>query len=170
MARETDGTTYVIHPTNGISEIIVAELTDDLTTTTGRFHRNLKSDGGYDGHEAPAVFRHADRWFMLTSRESGSGPSPCRVCVADRLAEPWEVMRELCDIIATNDTFASQPACVWPVDPKLGRFMYAYDHWNSQDLGDSRYIWLPLVWQADRPQLRWLDTWSPADVDPWSQV
>lgn len=168
LVRDVDNTSYIAHPAEQFSVIIVAELTPDATAFTGRLHRCLPSPGGYEGHEAPAIFRHRDQWYMLTSRVSGWKPNPCRVCTADRLTGPWEVLGELCDPADTGDTFASQPACVWPLDPARGRFIYVGDRWNTGDLGDSRYVWLPIAWKNERPILQWVDAWTPQNNLVWS--
>jgi hypothetical protein len=35
------------------------------------------------------------------------------------------------------------------------------DRWKQWDLGDSRYVWLPLEFNAEgRPVVRWRDHWS----------
>ncbi len=167
LLRDRDGTAYIIHPTDKFKVMIVAELDETATRLTGNLHRCLEGDGGYHGHEAPTLFDYQNRWYMLTSRVSGWKPNPCRACVADQLAGPWTVLGELCDIDQTETTFDSQPACIWPYDPARGRFIYIGDRWNTADLGDSRYIWLPIVWKDDIPHVRWLDAWHPEDDAAW---
>lgn len=31
------------------------------------------------------------------------------------------------------------------------------------DTSRARYVWLPFVWEGDRPRLRWRDAWNPED-------
>ncbi len=163
VQRDADGSAYLIHPSDRFSVMIVARLNDAATGVSGELSRVLRSSGGYEGHEAPAVFQRDGRWYMITSRVSGWAPNPCRVCVAERLTGPWEVMGELCDPQETSDTFASQPACVLQPDTRNGTCIYVGDRWSRESLGDSRYVWLPLVWEGDRPWLRWQERWSPHD-------
>ena len=36
------------------------------------------------------------------------------------------------------------------------------DRWIKDDLADSRYIWLPIGFDAKgQPEIRWMDQWSP---------
>ena len=34
------------------------------------------------------------------------------------------------------------------------------DRWKPGNLGDSRYLWLPLQWENGYPVIRWMDNWS----------
>jgi hypothetical protein len=35
------------------------------------------------------------------------------------------------------------------------------DRWNKNNLPDSRYVWLPIAFEGEKPVLRWMDRWSP---------
>lgn len=170
IVRETDGNPYLLHPARRFSQIVVTPLDDTATRCAGPPSRVLDSEGGYDGHEAPAPFYCDGQWHMLTSRVSGWKPNPCRVSTADRLSGPWRVLGELCDPDETPDTFASQPACVWPLDVARRRFIYIGDRWRPEDLGRSGYIWLPLSWRAGRPVLHWHDAWRPETPEVWANA
>lgn len=38
--------------------------------------------------------------------------------------------------------------------------VYMGDRWRPQQLGGSRYIWLPMSYSSGSPQLVWADVWS----------
>ena len=47
--------------------------------------------------------------------------------------------------------------------PEKGLFIACFDRWNKTDLQDSRYIWLPLVFDGDKPQVIWKEQWNLAE-------
>ena len=38
---------------------------------------------------------------------------------------------------------------------KSGQWIYFGDRWNSTDLADSRYIWLPLAFNGNKVEIQW---------------
>mmetsp|Transcript_21720 Transcript_21720/g.23287 ORF Transcript_21720/g.23287 Transcript_21720/m.23287 type:complete len:111 (+) Transcript_21720:75-407(+) len=45
-------------------------------------------------------------------------------------------------------------------------FVFLADRWNSKNLSDSRYVWLPLQFHDDTtgdPFIQWPEEWSPKD-------
>ncbi len=56
-------------------------------------------------------------------------------------------------------TFDSQSTCVF--EAPSGELIYMGDRWNSDNLSDSRYIWLPVEFSEDgRMELRWVNEWK----------
>jgi hypothetical protein len=48
-----------------------------------------------------------------------------------------------------------------PVAGQPGRFIAMFDRWKQWNLADSRYVWLPLEFDADGiPTTHWQDRWS----------
>jgi hypothetical protein len=35
---------------------------------------------------------------------------------------------------------------------------------HGEDTSISRYVWLPMEWDGDKPILRWRDSWSPEEL------
>lgn len=99
--------------------------------------------------EAPAIFQAHGAYFLLTSGCTGWAPNAAEVFVADHpLSQNWTSLGAPMSgstPAAREKTFFSQPAFVVPAPggPE-GAFVYMGDAWNKEDLGNSRYVWLPL--------------------------
>lgn len=73
---------------------------------------------------------------------------------------------------AREKTFYSQPAFVVPAPggPE-GAFVYMGDAWNKEDLGNSRYVWLPLwVFPPEKGTVIDSATGKPATTVPISDA
>lgn len=46
-------------------------------------------------------------------------------------------------------TFGAQGTYILPGDPEQGRYMFMADRWTRGKIGESRYVWLPLVVRND---------------------
>ncbi len=66
-------------------------------------------------------------------------------------------------LTAKDVASAIRPGEVWPDSAgKPGRFIFMADRWNKDDLAASRYIWLPIGFNADgHPEVQWLSQWRP---------
>lgn len=99
--------------------------------------------------EAPAIFQAHGAYFLLTSGCTGWDPNSAEVFVADHpLSANWTSLGAPMSgstPAAREKTFYSQPSFVVPAPggPE-GAFVYMGDAWNKEDLGNSRYVWLPL--------------------------
>lgn len=109
--------------------------------------------------EAPALFRHGRRWYMLTSGCTGWRPNAADLGVADSLEGPWRSLGNPCVGPESELTFGCQSTFVLPLDESQGRYLALFDRWNPDDLGDSRYVWLPFTLGEDPEELKieWSD-------------
>jgi hypothetical protein len=54
---------------------------------------------------------------------------------------------------------------VLPVPGKKDAFIFMADRWNKTNLEASRYIWLPLTFDAEgTPGILWKEQWKPGDI------
>ncbi len=141
--------------------------------------------------EAPAIFVHDGRYYVVASGATGWNPNPLTYYTADDILGTWIRGVEAGDpyetvqyntipeggdgLLAVGDTrrttFGSQSTNVLPLGD--GRFVYMGDRWNS-GAADSTYVWLPLViGENGRLEMRnpstqdprWADGWTPAYWD-----
>ena len=64
-------------------------------------------------------------------------------------------------------TFDSQSTCVFLADEENGTYLYMGDRWNSEDLTNSRYIWLPVEFDEEGAMyLRYQEEWSLEALTP----
>jgi hypothetical protein len=56
---------------------------------------------------------------------------------------------------------------VLPVQGQANTFIFMADRWNKTDLESSRYVWLPLIFDAENmPHILWKDQWTIGMVAP----
>ena len=114
--------------------------------------------------EAPAVFKRKGIYYMMTSGATGWDPNQARYWMAESLIGEWVNMGDpsIGDTKAT--TFDTQSTCIFAVDEEAGEYIYMGDRWNSEDLTNSRYIWLPLEFDNEgKMMLRWQEEWHFED-------
>jgi len=140
----------------------VSLLSDDYLKPAGKYARIFIGRS----MEAPAVFKHQGRYYLIGSDCTGWDPNPARFAVAGNIFGPWTEVGNPCRGDDADKTFFSQSTFVLPVAGQPGQFIAMFDRWNKRNLEDSRYVWLPLQWAADgKPTLRWQDRWILAAPD-----
>ena len=155
---DDDGSAYHIYASETNGTLHISLLSENNLRHSGRYVRVFP--GGFN--EAPAVFKHAGRYFMITSGCSGWAPNQARVSVADSIWGPWEELGNPClgDGYQTATTFNAQSTYVLPVPGRTGAFIFIADRWNERNASDGRYVWLPLHFRHGVPLIRWHDQWD----------
>ena len=110
--------------------------------------------------EAPAIFKHAGRYYLITSGCTGWEPNQSQVAVADSPLGPWEVIGDPCVGPDAALTFYAQSTFVLPVADIPGVFIAMFDRWNQFDLRDSRYVWLPIFFEGQSVKISWHGVWD----------
>ncbi len=127
------------------------------TDFTGKYIRVYPT-----GHnEAPSIFKHNGKYYMITSGCTGWDPNAARLLVSDSIMGNWEYIDNPCIGEDKDMTFHSQSTYILPVEGKKDAFIFMADRWNPQNAIDGRYIWLPIQFgKNDMPFLQWMDSWS----------
>jgi hypothetical protein len=73
---------------------------------------------------------------------------------------PWEVIGNPCVGPEADKTFFAQSAFVFPVVGKTDAYIAMFDMWKKENIGTSRYIWLPIQFEGDRMIIKWVDDWA----------
>ena len=176
MARDMtlfqDGeTAYIIYASEENYTLYISRLNGDHTmiTSGGVESENYKPVEGQDyvrvfpmlHREAPALFKHKGKFYMLTSGCTGWHPNPALYAVADSVMGEWTNKNDPCVNDVKRTTFDSQSTFVLPLDSENGKYMYLGDRWVPSDLANSRYIWLPLtVCESGNVKIKWADEWG----------
>lgn len=156
---DDDGTAYQFYSSEANRTMHVSQLSGDYLRPAGRYARIFV--GGFI--EAPAVFKHEGRYYLIGSGCTGWDPNPAHSATADAIFGPWRKLGNPCRGEEADLTFRSQSTFVLPVAGKPGRFIAMFDRWNKWDLADSRYVWLPVEFDAEkRPIIRWAERWTLA--------
>ncbi|NIR03364.1 MAG: family 43 glycosylhydrolase, partial [Gemmatimonadales bacterium] len=140
--RDDGGAAYLIHASAGNRTLRIARLSEDYTRPTGDFTRSFVNRY----REAPAMFRHDGRYYLITSGCSGWTPNAAQHAVGEAAMGPWRTMGNPClgTTRQRSTTFRSQSTFVLPVHGLPGAYILMADRWNAADLGTSRYVWLPI--------------------------
>ncbi len=155
---DDDGKAYHFHASENNQTLHIAELTSDYQDFTPNYTRALEGKA----NEAPAIFKKDGKYYMITSGTTGWKPNPARLAVANHPMGPWQ---ELSDPSRGNEdqvktTFWSQSTYILPVAGKKNAYIYMGDRWTPDNAIDGRYVWLPILFEENKPILRWYDEWD----------
>jgi hypothetical protein len=153
---DDDGCAYHVYASEENVVMQISQLTEDYLRPSGKYIRVFPGRM----HEAPAVFKHEGKYFMITSGCTGWDPNPARSAVADSMWGPWEELGNPCVGPDAEITFGGQATYVFPVVGKGGAFIFAADIWRPANAIDGRYLWLPIQFEAGRPILRFRQEWT----------
>ncbi len=157
LFQDDDGTAYLIYSSEDNATTHITRLSDDYLAPTHEFARAFPGEF----REAPAVWKHEGKYFLVSSYCTGWAPNPARWATADAMLGEWKLMGDPC--LGSDQeraiTFESQSTFVLPLMGQPGQFIFGADRWNSNDLRDSRYVWLPLTVQNGEVQIWWQEQW-----------
>ena len=157
---DDDGKAYHIYSSEDNSTLHISLLNDDYTDESGIYKRNFV--GRF--MEAPAIFKHDGKYYLMMSGCSGWDPNEARSAVADSIFGDWTELGNPCVNDTAKTTFDSQSTYILPVQGSKGQFIYMGDRWRPQDAIDGRYIWLPIKLEDGRFTIEWKDKWTLDDL------
>jgi len=141
LYREDDGTAYFISAARDNADLHVYRLTDDYMNTECLVHKLWQ--GEY--REAPAVFKRGNKYYMFSSYCTGWAPNQCRYATSDGIEKRWSILRDICD----DTTYRTQPAFFIKIaGTKTESYIYVSDRWDGNDYHNSRYVFLPVNFDA----------------------
>lgn len=138
---DDDGKAYHVYASEENLTLHIAELTDDYTAHTGRYVR--VAPGGQN--EAPVMFRHGGKYWIVTSGCTGWAPNMARLLCSDSIFGEWTEMPSPCIGENWQKTFGGQGAFALNVG---GETYFVADVWNPGCLADSRYLILPVLFNS----------------------
>ncbi|MCY2986301.1 MAG: family 43 glycosylhydrolase [Planctomycetota bacterium] len=144
-----DGVFYASED-NGTLQI--SQLTADYLRPVGKYVRVLP--GGFN--EAPAVLKHAGKYYLFTSGCTGWAPNAARLAVADSIWGPWKALGNPCAGKHASLTFHGQSTHILPVPGKPRAFIFMADQWRPKNAIDGRHLWLPIQFKDGRPLIEWM--------------
>ncbi len=155
-----DGKAYHIFSSEDNLTLVIAGLSDDFTSHSGKYVRVAPA-----GHnEAPAIFRQGDTLWMITSGCTGWAPNKARMFSAKDIYGPWTQHENPCVGPNADLTFGGQSTYILTI-PGTDKHIFMADIWRPEHPSDARYIWLPITWSKDgKPEVQWRDSWTLADL------
>lgn len=155
---DDDGCAYHIYASEANGTLHISRLTEDYLQPAGEFVRVFP--GRF--HEAPAVMKWRERYFLFSSDCSGWEPNAARLSTAENILGPWDELGNPC--LGSGEemanTFNSQSTFILPVQGKADAFIFMADRWNPANAIDGRYVWLPIEFHHGLPMFRWHDEWD----------
>lgn len=155
LFKDSDGKAYQICSSENNATMYINELTDDYLRPTGRFARIFIGLS----REAPAMVKHENRYYILSSGCTGWDPNPAQYAVSDSILGDYRIMDNPCIGTDADKTFFAQSTFILPVQG-TDKFIAMFDRWNKTNLEDSRYVWLPLSFENDKMVIEWKDKWT----------
>lgn len=163
--QDTDGSAYLIYSTNSNTDMKIDKLSTDYLSDTSTVYT-------FSGvrWEAPGMFKVNGRYYLIISSPTGWAPNPNMYTSATSLAGSWSTATGLA--LNSPNTYDSQDAYILPVTGSSGTtYIYMGDRWDSNALGNSRYIWLPLQFSGTSISLSYYDAWTiNTSTGSWSTV
>ena len=156
---DDDGKAYLIFASEHNGTLQLSLLDDTYTRHVGKYIRIAP----LGQNESPTLFKHASRYYMITSRCNGWAPSDARLFTAKSIWGPWELLGNPCvgPEDRTRITFETQSTHVLPVEGKKDAFIFMADRWRPRNAIDGRHVWLPIQFdQTGKPFIEWKDRWD----------
>ena len=89
---DDDGKAYQFYSSEHNQTMYISELTDDYLQPTGNYVRRFVDMA----REAPAVFKHNNKYYMLSSGCTAWDPNSAELAVADSIMGEWTVLGDPC--------------------------------------------------------------------------
>lgn len=159
---DDDGAAYHIHASEENSTLHISRLRDDFLDTSGEYVRVFERRW----HEAPAICKHAGRYWLIASDCTGWEPNAARSAVADSIWGPWTELGNPAEGVnpwtglGPEKTFGGQSTFILALPGKPGAFIAMFDEWRPHNAVDGRYYWLPMQFGDGRFTVPWLDRWD----------
>ena len=153
---DDDGTAYHIYASEENSTLHISRLTEDYLAPAGEYVRVFI--GRF--MEAPAIFKHNNKYYIIASGCTGWAPNAARSAVAESIFGPWRELGNPCAGPDSALTFHSQSTYILPVRGQKDAFIFMADRWTPDNAINGRYVWLPVLFEENRIKLRWLDEWT----------
>lgn len=150
LFKDDDGRAYLVFASEGNQTMRVVQLSDDYLRPTTHEKRILINQH----REAPALFKHRGKYYLLTSDCTGWSPNAATYAVADAPLGDWQQLGNPCVGPGAETTFQTQGAFVLPVPGQPDDYIFLADRWEKADLEASQYAWLPLRMVGGRPEIR----------------
>jgi hypothetical protein len=155
--KDDDGRAYHIFSSESNETLYIGLLTNDYTKHSKQFKRNFIRHS----REAPALIKHDNKYYMVSSACTGWVPNEAMYAVADSMLGDWKMIGNPCIGSGSDTTYGAQSAFLLPIAGEKDKFVFIADKWNKTNLEDSRYVWLPGIFENGKMIIQWQKQWTP---------
>ena len=110
--------------------------------------------------EAPAIFKCKGLYYLIASGCTGWNPNAARSAVSPAIYGPWQELGNPAEGPGADLTFGAQSNFILSVPGRSDAFIFMADIWRPDNAIDGRYVWLPIVFEAGKPKIRWMEDWD----------
>ncbi|WP_297084749.1 family 43 glycosylhydrolase [uncultured Demequina sp.] len=123
------------------TELIVADLTDDLTDVTGYYSTHFHHGRPPFTREAPSHFYRRGTHYLVTSGTTGYYPNWSEVAAAPSMHGPWTVVGDPHPEDESRTSYRTQVSSVFKVPGKKDLYIALGDRWlpDYEAHGDEAY-------------------------------
>ncbi len=116
----------------------------------------------HTSREASHIIKVCETYYWFSSGLQGWNSTETKYATAKSLSGPWSNLNVLPTKPVSNDSYNTQHDFIIPViGSKATTYVYVGDRYSQHHgQGVGRNVFLPLVWNNDKPQLKWLRTWT----------
>lgn len=155
LFKDEDGQAYLIYASDNNANMYITQLSEDYLTPTIVERKILANCF----REAPAMFMHDHRYYLITSGCTGWSPNAALISRADSVLGDWIELYNPCVGEKGDSTFLSQSTYILPLDRDRNTFVFLADRWQKLDLAKSTYVWLPLKFEKNKFLIEWEPAW-----------
>lgn len=154
--QDDDGSAFLFFSSEWNKTLHIIQLDNEYLRPTQNESRAFIGQS----REAPAVFKHGGKYYIISSGCTGWDPNQAELAAADSPFGPWTVLGNPCIGPNADITFHAQSAYVFPLAGNSNALIAMFDRWNKDNLRDSRYVWLPVRFENDQVKIRWQEPWD----------
>lgn len=140
--KDDDDTAYLVYSTDGNRTLNIARLTYDYEAVEGEYNSVLIDQI----REAPALCKHKDEYYMITSGCTGWKPNSSLYAKSKNVMGPWHLVDNPCEGENYRNTFNGQSTYIFEYKNKKYLML---DHWIPNNLQKSGYSFLPVLFDKD---------------------
>lgn len=153
LFKDDDGKAYFLSAANENADLVLYELSEDYLSVA----RQVTILWAGAKREAPAMFKHDGRYYLITSGCTGWDPNQAQYATATSIGGPWSARTN----IGNGTTYDTQSTFVIPIrGTEATTYVYVGDRWQDPDLVSSKYIFLPLKLNGTSLSLDYYDAWQ----------
>ncbi len=153
---DDDGKAYRFYSSEDNHTTYISLLSDDYLKHTGEYKKIFPERY----MEAHAICKRNGKYYLFASGCTGWSPNAARSAVAPSIWGPWTELDNPCSGPDRETTFNAQSTFILPVKGYRDAFIFMADRWDAKNLSDSRYVWLPIIFENDRPTIPWMTEWN----------
>ena len=155
LYKDIDGNAYFISAARENFDMMLYKLTDDYLDA--KVEISTLWPGGH--REAPALVKHGEYYFLLTSGCTGWDPNQAKYAYSKSIVGQWSPLKNIGD----STTYNSQSTYILPIEREKGTdYLYVGDRWDGKMYFNSKYIFLPLNFENDTTmELKWVNKITP---------